>query len=90
MIKVQGMAGQRVAVLGLGRSGLSAARALNAGGAEVLAWDDNPPARDAATTAGLTVTDLSRAGAFDDVARLIVSPGIPHLYPSPNKVIAAA
>ena len=90
MIKVQGMAGQRVAVLGLGRSGLSAARALIAGGAEVLAWDDNPPARDAAEAAGLTVTDLTRAGAFEDVARLIVSPGIPHLYPSPNKVITAA
>src|SRR6056297_435327 len=90
MIKVQGMAGQRVAVLGLGRSGLSAARALIAGGTEVLAWDDNPPARDAATAAGLTVSDLTCAGAFDDVARLIVSPGIPHLYPSPNKVIAAA
>jgi len=90
MIKVQGMAGQRVAVLGLGRSGLSAARALIAGGAEVLAWDDNPPARDAALAAGLTVTDLTRAGAFEDVARLIVSPGIPHLYPSPNKVITAA
>src|SRR6056297_3692511 len=90
MIKVQGMAGQRVAVLGLGRSGLSAARALSAGGAEVLAWDDNPPACDAALAAGLTVTDLTRAGAFDDVASLIVSPGIPHLYPSPNKVITAA
>ena len=27
---------------------------------------------------------------FDGIARLIVSPGIPHLYPTPNKVIAAA
>ena len=45
MIAVQGYAGQRVAVLGLGRSGLAAVQALMAGGAEVLAWDDFAKAR---------------------------------------------
>ena len=40
MIPVSDFAGHRVLVLGLGRSGLSAARALRAGGAEVLCWDD--------------------------------------------------
>ena len=29
-------------------------------------------------------------GAFEGVASLIVSPGIPHLYPEPNRVVAAA
>ena len=33
-------AGQRYAVVGLGRNGLPAAHALRALGAEVLAWDD--------------------------------------------------
>ncbi len=33
---------------------------------------------------------LTKQGAFDDLARLIVSPGIPHLYPVPNPVVAAA
>ncbi len=36
MIPVQGFEGQTVAVLGLGRSGLSAARALQAGGARAV------------------------------------------------------
>ncbi|MEH6644111.1 UDP-N-acetylmuramoyl-L-alanine--D-glutamate ligase [Sulfitobacter sp.] len=90
MIPVQGMQGQRVAVLGLGRSGLSAARALQAGGAEPVCWDDNPRARDAAEAEGFECLELTRAGAFDGVARLIVSPGIPHLYPAPNPVVAAA
>ncbi|MDZ7708901.1 MAG: UDP-N-acetylmuramoyl-L-alanine--D-glutamate ligase [Roseovarius sp.] len=90
MIEVQGVAGQRVAVLGLGRSGLSAARALRAGGAQVLAWDDTPAPRDAALAEGFEITDLARDGAFDGVATLIVSPGIPHLYPAPNRVVAAA
>ncbi|WP_299416704.1 UDP-N-acetylmuramoyl-L-alanine--D-glutamate ligase [uncultured Sulfitobacter sp.] len=90
MIPVQGMQGSRVAVLGLGRSGLSAARALQAGGAEPVCWDDNPAARDAATAEGFTCLELSKQGAFDGIARLIVSPGIPHLYPAPNPVVAAA
>ncbi|WP_146587492.1 UDP-N-acetylmuramoyl-L-alanine--D-glutamate ligase [Puniceibacterium confluentis] len=90
MIPVQGFEGQSVAVLGLGRSGLSAARALAAGGAVPLCWDDNPAARDLAAAEGLELRDLSRDGAFDGVACLMVSPGIPHLYPAPNPVIAAA
>ncbi|QGX97938.1 UDP-N-acetylmuramoyl-L-alanine--D-glutamate ligase [Roseovarius faecimaris] len=90
MIPVLGVEGARVAVLGLGRSGLSAARALQAGGAVPLCWDDNPEARDRAQAEGFDVADLSRPGAFDEVASLIVSPGIPHLYPAPNKVVAAA
>ena len=90
MIPVQGVEGLCVAVLGLGRSGLAAARALQAGGAEVRVWDDSQPARDAAAESGLAVVDLSRAGAFDGVASLIVSPGIPHLYPQANPAIRAA
>ena len=90
MIPVQGYAGARVAVLGLGRSGLSAARALREGGAIPLVWDDNEAAREAARAEGFEVVDLSRSGAFDDVAALIASPGIPHLYPEPNRMIAAA
>src|SRR6056297_3424631 len=90
MIPVTGFDGQRVAVLGLGRSGLSAARALQAGGAHVLAWDDNPAAREMAAEEGFDIKDLSRDGAFDDIACLIVSPGIPHLYPQPNKAVANA
>jgi UDP-N-acetylmuramoylalanine--D-glutamate ligase len=90
MIPVQGMRGLKVAVLGLGRSGLSAARALEAGGAEVICWDDNQAARAVAEAEGYTCASLTKQGAFDTVARLVVSPGIPHLYPVPNPVIAAA
>ncbi|TMM55021.1 UDP-N-acetylmuramoyl-L-alanine--D-glutamate ligase [Sulfitobacter sabulilitoris] len=90
MIPVQGLAGAVVAVLGLGRSGLSAARALAAGGATPLCWDDNPAARARAEAEGLACRPLSRIEDFDEIARLVVSPGIPHLYPAPNTVVAAA
>jgi UDP-N-acetylmuramoylalanine--D-glutamate ligase len=90
MIPVQGLAGAQVAVLGLGRSGLSAARALAAGGAVPVCWDDNPDARARAGAEGFAVQDLHHPNAFTDIARLIVSPGIPHLYPAPNSIVAAA
>ncbi|RGP36645.1 UDP-N-acetylmuramoyl-L-alanine--D-glutamate ligase [Pseudotabrizicola alkalilacus] len=90
MIPVKGYAGAKVAVLGLGRSGLATARALIAGGAEPLLWDDSPEARDKAEAEGFTLTDLGRANAFDGVTSLITSPGIPHLYPAPNKILARA
>jgi len=90
MIAVREYAGRRVAVLGLGRSGLAVARALAAGGAEALVWDDSAEARARAEDAGHTLHDLTRQGAFEDVACLVVSPGIPHLYPGPHRVIAAA
>jgi len=90
MIPVRGYAGEKVAVLGLGRSGLAAARALREGGAEALCWDDGAEARDRAKDEGFTPHDLTRPGAFEGVVSLIVSPGIPHLYPAPHPVIAAA
>ncbi|UWQ23611.1 UDP-N-acetylmuramoyl-L-alanine--D-glutamate ligase [Leisingera aquaemixtae] len=90
MIPVKGYEGAKLAVLGLGRSGLATARAVRAGGAEALCWDDNPAAREAAEAEGFTCRDLHKPGAFDDVAALITSPGIPHLYPKPNPVIRAA
>ncbi|TVS05849.1 MAG: UDP-N-acetylmuramoyl-L-alanine--D-glutamate ligase [Rhodobacteraceae bacterium] len=89
MIPVLGYEGRRVAVLGLGRSGLAACAALRAGGAEVLAWDESHEARTKAEAAGYTLTDLARVD-WPSVTALIVSPGIQHLYPAPNKIIAAA
>ncbi|QUS35011.1 UDP-N-acetylmuramoyl-L-alanine--D-glutamate ligase [Falsirhodobacter algicola] len=90
MIPVRGYTGRKVAVLGLGRSGLATARALQAGGALPLVWDDSPESRARAEAEGFAPFDLTRNAAFDDVAALIVSPGIPHLYPAPNAVIARA
>jgi hypothetical protein len=47
MITVQGMHGRLAFVLGMGRSGLVAAQALEAGGADVLCWDDGEAGRPA-------------------------------------------
>jgi UDP-N-acetylmuramoylalanine--D-glutamate ligase len=79
-------AGKRFAVVGLGRNGLPAAKALLAMGADVVAWDDSPAARDAA--AGTPLVDpLQGAFAFD---ALVLSPGIPHSLPAPHPVAVRA
>jgi len=90
MIPVRGFDGATVAVLGLGRSGLTAAKALAAGGAEVIGWDDGEAGRARAEEAGVVLRDLTKPGAFEGVASLIVSPGIPHLYPAPHPAVDAA
>ena len=69
---------------------MATAAALKAGGAIPLLWDDSAESRAKAEALGYACVDLSRAGAFDDVCALITSPGIPHLYPTPNKIIALA
>ena len=90
MIPVLGFDGARVAVLGLGRSGLAAARALRAGGAEPVCWDDGQEARARAAAEGFAPADLAAPGAIEGCAALVVSPGIPHLYPAPHRLVLAA
>jgi UDP-N-acetylmuramoylalanine--D-glutamate ligase len=89
MIRIPEMAGRTVAVFGLARSGLAAARALRASGAEVWAWDDGAAARDAASGAGLPLHDLYSCD-WSKPAALVLSPGIPHTFPKPHPVAALA
>lgn len=89
MLEATSYAGERVAVLGLGRSGRSAARALDAGGAQVHAWDDNESRRSEAADAGLPVADLY-AARWRDFSALVLSPGIALHHPEPHPLVAAA
>ncbi len=83
MIPVSIFADASVAVVGVGLSGLSAARALLKGRARVVLWDDNERAREAAMAAGAEVVDLSNEN-FDPFAALILAPGIPLTHPEPH------
>ncbi len=89
MITVRGFSGKRVAVFGLARTGLTAARALMAGGAEVACWDEKPAAQDAARAEGLPVVNLQAAdwSVFD---ALLLSPGVPLTHPTPHWTVQRA
>jgi len=83
MISCEGFAAKHVVVLGLGKSGLAAARALCRSGARVLTWDDAQDRRDAAQAEGMRTRDPERVN-WASVDALVISPGIPHSYPEPH------
>ncbi|MGD9649263.1 MAG: UDP-N-acetylmuramoyl-L-alanine--D-glutamate ligase [Dongiaceae bacterium] len=89
MIPVARFHGGQVAVLGLARSGLSAALSLQAGGAKVSAWDDDETIRAKAKADGIAVVDLSKLN-WREVKALVLSPGIPLTLPAPHPVVKLA
>ena len=89
MIPVPGFENQRIAVFGLGRSGLTAARALKAGGALPILWDDSVSSRMQAEAEGFTVEDLTIAD-WSDFAALVLSPGAPLTHPKPHWTVDKA
>ncbi len=90
MIVIRKYDGKRVGVLGMGRSGIAAAAALQAGGAVPVCWDDSEAGQAKARDAGFEVEDLTRERVWEGLSALIVSPGIPHLYPVPHKAVSRA
>ncbi len=89
MIPVPGFEGRRVAVFGLGRSGITAARALQAGGAIPVLWDDGVSGRMQAEAEGFVVEDLTRAD-WSGFAALVLSPGAPLTHPRPHWTVERA
>ncbi len=89
MIAATTFANEKVAVFGLARSGVVAARSLQAGGADVRAWDDSQGRRTDAAAKGVPLQDLYETD-FGDVAALVLSPGVPLTHPAPHPVAARA
>lgn len=83
MIAVSTFAGRNVALFGLGGSGLVTAKALMAGGAKVLAWDDNPDSVAKAAADGVPTADLHSID-WTVQAALVLSPGVPLTHPKPH------
>jgi UDP-N-acetylmuramoylalanine--D-glutamate ligase len=89
MIVASGFANQDVGIFGLARTGLSAARALIAGGARVYAWDDGEAARRACAELGARVLAFE-SWPWERLAALVLSPGVPLTHPAPHPVVLVA
>ncbi|TAN54858.1 MAG: UDP-N-acetylmuramoyl-L-alanine--D-glutamate ligase [Rhodospirillales bacterium] len=89
MINLPFLNGHVAAVMGLGRSGLSAARALLQSGAEVWAWDDKEETRAAAGKMGVPLVNLAECD-WKRPEILVWSPGIPHTWPRPHPIAEMA
>ncbi|HXF89263.1 MAG TPA: UDP-N-acetylmuramoyl-L-alanine--D-glutamate ligase [Xanthobacteraceae bacterium] len=89
MIPVTTFAGKRVAVFGLGGSGVASARALSSGGAEVVASDDNAETVAKAATSGIATADF-RTLDWSKIVALVLAPGVPLTHPAPHWVVGLA
>lgn len=87
MIPLTPYADRRIAVLGLGKSGMATVRAARAGGADVFAWDDSAERRSSLPEG--TSADLNSFDWMPDDL-LVPAPGIPLTHPAPHPIIAAA
>ncbi len=83
MIAAGAYAGQKVALFGLGGSGIATAHALAAGGARVVAWDDNPASVEKAGAQSIDTADLRQVD-WQGFAALVLSPGVPLTHPVPH------
>ena len=89
MIAVTGFAGKKVAVFGLGGSGLASASALLAGGADVLGYDDDAQSVARANAAGIPTAAL-RDADWGKIAALVLAPGVPLTHPAPHWIVELA
>ncbi|AQX21054.1 UDP-N-acetylmuramoylalanine--D-glutamate ligase [Bartonella sp. CDC_skunk] len=89
MISVECYKGQKVAVFGLGKSGIATAKVLIACGTEVVAWDDNCSSVEAACEENIPTKNLYYEDWTEFVA-LILAPGVPLTYPRPHWVVEKA
>ncbi len=89
MIPATSFAKRRVALFGLGGSGLVTALSLKEGGADVTAWDDNPDQVAKAAEKGIATADL-REIDWSEVDTLVLSPGVPLTHPKPHWTVELA
>jgi UDP-N-acetylmuramoylalanine--D-glutamate ligase len=89
LIPASVFSGKRVSLFGLGGSGTATARALMAGGADVLAWDDNPQSVAKAEAEGIPTADL-RSADWAAFSSFVLSPGVPLTHPKPHWTVELA
>ena len=86
MITASAYKGKHIGVFGLARTGIAAVRALEASGADVLAWDDAEARRDAV---GNHAKNLYEAD-FSKLDALMLAPGVPLTHPTPHALVVKA
>jgi UDP-N-acetylmuramoylalanine--D-glutamate ligase len=89
VIPVTTFAGRKVAVFGLGGSGLASASSLLAGGADVVGGDDDAAHVAKAASGGIPTADLHSID-WPKFAALVLAPGVPLTHPHPHWVVQLA
>ena len=90
MINLKSLRNKKVGVLGLEKTGLSVIKAVEQAGGSLICWDDDEEKRDKIKFNGVTVKDLNDRNLIRDLDLLVVSPGVPHLYPNAHPIVTLA
>ena len=83
MIIIPNIENNKYVVMGLGRSGTSAALSLQASGAQVWAWDDHAPHRHDAHAQGIHIRPVLDH-EWSAMTALVLNPSIAHTHPQPH------
>ncbi len=89
MTGINDLKGKVVAILGLGKSGMSAAKALKKNNISVIAFDSKIELQEQAKNLGVKIQDLETVD-FSTIDILVISPSIPHTFPKPHPVVKLA
>lgn len=89
MITVPDIEKKKIAVYGLGATGLATCEALSASGAEIYCWDDKAEAR-AKTANTRYAAEHPKLWPWGDLRSLALSPGVPLTHPAPHPVVRKA
>ena len=90
MIFLKNLSEKKIGVLGLGITGFSIISSAMRFGANVACWDDDQKKRDEAKKKGYNLVDLNLENELQSLDLLLVSPGVPHLYPNTHRIIKSA
>ncbi len=103
MIPLPSYKDKKTAVFGLGKAGKAAVASLLAGGAEVYAWDDKAMSGEWPVASGEKMPLNSSLATrhsphlipdtewpWEEMAILVLSPGVPLTHPEPHRVVRAA
>lgn len=89
MIIVNSFKNKKVALFGLGGSGVATAKSLLAGGAEVVAWDDKMETVEKTRGQNIPVSDLHNVD-WSKISALVLAPGVPLTNPEPHWTVKLA
>ena len=90
MINLKNLRNKKVGVLGLEKTGLSVVNAVRQAGGLLICWDDDKEKRDKLKVSGIIVKDLNDKKLIKELDLLVVSPGVPHLYPNAHPIVKLA
>lgn len=83
---------KKIMVFGLGITGISVAKALSSGGADVIAWDNTPASVNNLKNMNLKNVSFKNFEEVDwsGIDLLVLSPGVPLTHPKPHPIVAFA